>query len=152
MSWTRTAAASVDVQRSRSSTSRVCGERNSRFLTPPSRYRDRPHPAPYPSHSSWRACPGHDGEKLRGGVIASQIIHTRLNIRAAHSFLSLPLVGSRRAKLALSYPSHLWGGWREAPGGGSSLPCANTSLAEAPPPDTSFAPLTRCHPPHKWEG
>src|SRR3954462_888412 len=101
MSWTRTAAASVDVQRSRSSTSRVCGERNSRFLIPPfcgvetgpTRRLIRP-----TRHD--RDKPGHDGEKLRGVVIASQIIHTRLNIRAAHSFLSLPLVGSRRAKLA----------------------------------------------------
>ena len=34
----------------------------------------------------------------------------------------------------------LWGGWREAPGG------ANSRITKQPPPVTSLAPLTMCHP------
>jgi len=35
-------------------------------------------------------------------------------------FIPPSFLGSRRAKLALPFPSHSRGGWREAPGGGSS--------------------------------
>ena len=49
----------------------------------------------------------------------------------------------REARSSFSLPHFLWGGWREAPGGGSSR------TDETPPPVTSFAPFTMCHPPHK---
>jgi len=46
---------------------------------------------------------------------------------------------SATASPVLSLPL-LWGGWREAPGG------ANSRITKQPPPVTSFAPLTMCHP------
>ena len=57
----------------------------------------------------------------------------------------------KRARLALSYPSLLYGegGWPKASRVGLS------SAIEAPPPCTSFAPLTICCPSpqsHEWEG
>ena len=58
---------------------------------------------------------------------------------------SLPLVGSRRAKLAL--------GWPEAPGGGQRMSMREIPrLRHQPPPVTSFAPLTMRHPPHEDVG
>ena len=46
---------------------------------------------------------------------------------------------SATASPVLSLPL-LWGGWREAPGG------ANSRITKQPPPVTSLAPLTMCHP------
>ena len=62
------------------------------------------------------------------------------NLELSTSALSYPshFVGSRRAKLALE--------WREAPGGVGACVRANTLLAAATPPDTSFVALTMCHP------
>jgi hypothetical protein len=64
--------------------------------------------------------------------------------RTSGTSFSLPLVGSRRAKLFLSCPSHLWGGWREAPGGGSARKCAKTSLPETPPTRHIGSLRSRC--------
>jgi hypothetical protein len=50
-------------------------------------------------------------------------------------------VAERRA---LPFPSPLWGGWREAPGGGSARKCAKTSLPETPPTRHIGSLRSRC--------
>src|SRR4051794_15734027 len=50
----------------------------------------------------------------------------------ARSFSSLPLVGSRRAKLALPHPSPLWGGWLAAGQSGGGPFSVLTTLSTTP--------------------
>ena len=68
----------------------------------------------------------------------------RPNNPVAHRsrFQTATIPASRRAALPrfLSYPSHLRGGWREAPGG------VLTRTPKLPPPCTPFASLTMCFP------
>jgi hypothetical protein len=137
--------------------------------------RELPHPALRATlrASFARLDPTEDG----GGIRKSSRAQFQISKQpASHPHLR-DLVGPslRRAKLAVSFPSHLWAaerssfflfpptlveprraklalGWREAPGWGPRNKCEIPRLRHQPPPVTSFAPLPMCHPPHKWEG
>src|SRR5690349_2611534 len=63
-----------------------------------------------------------------------------------------PLIFQMRDAHFVLSPPTLWGGWREAPGGAGACKRANSRLLKQPPPVTSFALLTMCHPPHKVGG
>jgi hypothetical protein len=52
--------------------------------------------------------------------------------------------GAAERGVMLSYPSPLWGGWREAPGGGSARQCANNFFAEAAPHPSHRSLRSRC--------
>jgi hypothetical protein len=182
MSWTRRAAACVDVQRSRRASFEASAEHHGHIPPPDTSFASLTRCPPSPQvggmkttdavgfwiviasqrvarmRARWQApqsnpCLVSQARKMDRFVASAPRDDVADNSHTAqHSrsslFLVPPTCGveTSRARSFLSLPLCGEGGAKRRVGASAE------HHRHIPPPDTSFAPLTRCHPPHRFAG